>query len=203
MTQEKILENKKKILELLGKVKRDKMPKLIEWMCSNQCDFFVAPASTQFHLHVTGGLAQHSLNVYRALLRLSETFNMKLNEETMILTSILHDFCKIGLYKLHILKSGKVSPAKPYAVEDLFPVGHGEKSVIMIQNWIDLTEQEVLMIRWHYGMFDRSFNQYADKLWKVCPAAYMFFQADWMASLYYDDREDDQTWEHATPVMDY
>lgn len=197
----KILENKKEILGLLKSVKREGMDKLVEFLESPECDFFRAPASTQYHLHIRGGLAQHSLNVYHTFVRLIDLFNFKIDRDSVIVTALLHDFCKINLYKNNLLKSGKLSESKPYTTQDLFPAGHGEKSVIQIQNWIDLTESECLMIRWHYGTFDRAFNQYADRIFKLCPEAFLFFQADWMASLYVDDREDEQTWQHSTPIM--
>ena len=40
-------------------------------------DFFTAPASTKFHLHVEGGLCQHSLNVYNCLKKLITHFQIK------------------------------------------------------------------------------------------------------------------------------
>jgi hypothetical protein len=55
-------------------------------------------------------------------------------------------------------KGGKTG-AKPefrefYRVEEVFPYGHGEKSVFILQQYIKLTEEEALAIRWHMGGFD-------------------------------------------------
>jgi len=189
ISDEKILENKNEIIALLQQVERNGKDKLIDWLNSKECDFFIAPASSMHHLHVIGGLAQHSLNVYHTLQNLNELFNQNISEETMIVSALLHDFCKINLYKNNILKSGSISASKPFVTEDLFPSGHGEKSVMIAMNLIDLTEQEILMIRWHMGLYDRAFIQSANQVWKICPAAYLLFQADWMASLYVDDEE--------------
>lgn len=41
-----------------------------------------------------------------------------------------------------------------YQVKDEFPVGHGEKSVFLIQKFLQLTEEEVAAIRWHMCAFD-------------------------------------------------
>ena len=47
-----------------------------------------------------------------------------------------------------------------YTVDDLFPMGHAEKSVIVAQEFIKLTDIEVAMIRGHMGGFvsDPYFN---------------------------------------------
>lgn len=41
-----------------------------------------------------------------------------------------------------------------WKVVDQLPMGHGEKSVYMIQKFIDLTDIEALAIRWHLGAHD-------------------------------------------------
>ena len=40
---------------------------------------------------------------------------------------------------------------KTYQVDDQLPLGHGEKSVMIIQCYIRLSMQEVMAIRWHMG----------------------------------------------------
>lgn len=44
--------------------------------------------------------------------------------------------------------------AGSYSVNDQFPIGHGEKSVIVIQKFIQLEDFEALAIRWHMSAFD-------------------------------------------------
>lgn len=41
-----------------------------------------------------------------------------------------------------------------YKTEDRLPLGHGEKSVIILQSFIKLTRDEIVAIRWHMGSFD-------------------------------------------------
>ena len=41
-----------------------------------------------------------------------------------------------------------------YSVEDLFPYGHGEKSVFLIERFMKLHIEEAVAIRWHMGGFD-------------------------------------------------
>ena len=40
-------------------------------------------------------------------------------------------------------------PVMAYDIEDQFPAGHGEKSVILILRYIQLTDEEIMAIRWH------------------------------------------------------
>lgn len=39
-----------------------------------------------------------------------------------------------------------------YCIDDKLPLGHGEKSLSMLQDYIPLTNEEKLAIRWHMGM---------------------------------------------------
>ena len=41
-----------------------------------------------------------------------------------------------------------------WKVVDQLPLGHGEKSVYLIQKFMDLTDDEALAIRWHLGAHD-------------------------------------------------
>ena len=47
---------------------------------------------------------------------------------------------------------------KTYQVEDQLPLGHGEKSVMLVQCYIRLTMQEVMAIRWHMGFSEEKAN---------------------------------------------
>ncbi len=53
---------------------------------------------------------------------------------------------------------GEPMPELPvvYSIDDMFPYGHGEKSVSILQDYIKLTEEEKLAIRWHMGAWDLS-----------------------------------------------
>jgi len=43
-----------------------------------------------------------------------------------------------------------------YSIKDQLPLGHGEKSLSVLQGFIKLTEFEKLAIRWHMGAWDLS-----------------------------------------------
>ena len=129
--------------------------------------FFEAPASTVFHLNTPGGLLQHSLNVYDEAVVLAKgqaefrpAMAEKLKDDSLIIAALLHDVCKAEIYK-EALKWRKDAGNKwesytSYeAVYSEFPMGHGEKSVILLLcNGLSLYDDEMLAIRWHMGGFD-------------------------------------------------
>lgn len=99
----KIEANKKEIISILETVKRPGMDKLIEWLC--KYDYFTAPASTMYHSNYEGGLAQHSLNVYRVLKAKAEHYtDLNMPLESVIICGLLHtaDLEASYLYETHI-----------------------------------------------------------------------------------------------------
>ena len=119
--------------------------------------FFTAPASTKYHGSYSGGLFDHSLEVTKSLLELTEKLGLKWERpESPCIVGMYHDLCKCDLYKYDI-ETGKYI----YNDESILP-GHGDKSVIMLQRYfsIDLTDEEIACIRWHMGAFETD-----NKLW--------------------------------------
>ena len=124
--------------------------------------FFSAPASSNFHLNVEGGLLLHSNNVCREALVLREKqielmpeVESLLPVKSVIIAALLHDVCKAEIYKKALKKkkldSGKWVDYIGYDVDySAFPMGHGEKSVIRLLQWgLEMTDEEMLAIRWH------------------------------------------------------
>lgn len=186
MSSKIIAENSKRIIYLLTETKRDGIDSLIDWLKST--DFFTAPASTRMDYHGAheGGLAQHALNVYYAFEAKAGMYDLGVAQEERTIASICHDLCKVDTYHPNVLKSGNLSEAKPYAVEDALPLGHGEKSVAIVSRHIEMTANEALLIRWHMGPFDREWENYEAKVAQICPAVYAFQTADMEASKYMD-----------------
>jgi len=176
-------QNRRKILKLLGQIGRPGMDSLVEWLDSS--DYFTAPASTMFHGNYAGGLAAHSYAVYEEFSHKVDHYHLCVPEESRSLAGLLHDGCKIGFYKPNHLASGNISSSKPYKCEDIFPMGHGEKSVILAQRHIELTDQEALIIRWHMGDADPAWPDYVDKVNKQFPEVALFHDADKEVSLIY------------------
>ena len=80
-----------------------------------------------------------------------------------------------------------------YNSDVALPVGHGERSVILIQqNGFTLTLQEIAAIRWHMGAFDdavRGGSREMSEAFRKYPIAAALHIAD-MEATYFDERED-------------
>lgn len=151
------------------------MDNLMEFI--RKSDFYTAPASTRYHSCHEGGLLEHTLNVYD---RLVSKFNDELWKEkvdvgsdSLIIAALLHDLCKSYFYGTE-LKNKKVYSdngtksdsngrfdwvtVPSYTVDDKIPYGHGEKSVMMIEEYIKLKPMERYAIRWHMGFSEPKEN---------------------------------------------
>ena len=82
-------------------------------------------------------------------------------------SGLLHDICKSNFYTDSI-RNKKIDNKwvqEPYfAVDDMNPLGHGEKSVIIIQQFIKLNENELYAIRWHMMSYDDVTRGYTGNL---------------------------------------
>lgn len=147
---------KDQILLTLSSVDRVGIPNLMDYL--RRSDFFDAPASTKFHLSVPGGLAQHSWNVFQCLKGLDAKYSLGFHSNSIAICGLLHDMCKIGLYRREMKRArtpdGKWIDEEQWVHRDEYPLGHGEKSLSMIQEFIKLSKQEAMAIRWHMGPWD-------------------------------------------------
>lgn len=161
--------------QLLQSTKRDGIDSLIEFI--RKSDFYTAPASTRFHSCHEGGLLEHTLNVYDRLVESykDELWHDKINgkPENIIISALLHDLCKCYFYvteyknKKVYSETGAKSDSNGrfdwvsvpgFTVEDKIPYGHGEKSVMMIEEFIKLEPIERYAIRWHMGFTEPKEN---------------------------------------------
>lgn len=139
-------------------IAREGSDKLLEWL--ETTDFFTAPASTKFHCACEHGLLMHSVNVYKVLKE--KYYNSQEDSlESFTICSLLHDICKVQFYKVSKRNvknevTGAWEQVPFYQVEDMFPYGHGEKSVFLIERFMKLKTQEAMAIRWHMGGFDEA-----------------------------------------------
>lgn len=139
-------------------VKRHGAKELLDWLCKT--DFFTAPASTKYHCACTNGLVMHSLSVYDVLLE--KHFDEETDSlESFTICALLHDLCKAQFYKVSTRnvkneETGNWEKVPFYAVDDVFPYGHGEKSVFLIERFMKLRIEEAMAIRWHMGGFEDS-----------------------------------------------
>ena len=189
---------KNKIIEILKQTEKEGINNVIRYL-EHQSDYFTAPASTAFHGNYPGGLAEHSLNVYNvamkvkaAMVELNPELANRLSDESIAIVTLLHDICKTNIYKIE-KKNRKVNgvwvETDAYGVDySKFPLGHGEKSVIMLLSLgFPLTKDEMLAIRWHMTAWELPFQSAEAKAnlniaKEQCPLLTLLQAADGLAS---------------------
>jgi len=177
------------IKDRLLSIRRDGIDELVKYL-EEKTDYFTAPASTKFHSNFEGGLAEHSNNVVELFKEKNERFSLGLSDESIYIAGYAHDLCKCNIYHKGLkLKKDPVTNKwiayETYVTEDLVPLGHGEKSLAIIQQFIKLSLEESLMIRWHMGAYvgkdDLPNFRKATELYKSVSA---FYHADDEASAF-------------------
>lgn len=156
-------------INLLKSTEREGIDEVIEEL--DTLGFFEAPASARHHLNDDGGLLEHSLNVYYCSLKVRDMmaeFRPELKEEcpddSIIIAALLHDVCKSDIYKKATRRrKGKDGKPEYYTGYNLdysnFPLGHGEKSVIMLLRCgLAMSDYEIMAIRWHMTAWDLPFQ---------------------------------------------
>lgn len=183
---------KEEFLEILKSIQRDGIDKLINYL--ETTDFFEAPASSKFHSNFKEGLIQHSLSVYKILKKDLQDNNMNINEDTIKIVALLHDICKANYYKVDYRNTkneyGQWIKVPYYTVDDELPYGHGEKSVYILNNFIQLNRDEAMAIRWHMGGFDASVKGgdfSLSKAFTEYPLALMLHIADMKSTYLYEE----------------
>ena len=180
---------KEKFIELLRKTNREGIEKLIEFL--EKTDFYTAPASTRFHGAKENGLLEHSLKVYEILDKKVKDLGMEINEDTIIITALLHDICKVNFYKIDYRNAknekGEWEKVPYYTVDDTMPYGHGEKSVMMLMEYIKLTAEEKYAIRWHMGFTEpKEVYTTIGQAYQKYPLALLIHEADLEATYFFN-----------------
>ncbi len=188
---------KERFVEELKKTGRAGVDRVVAGL--EELGFFTAPASTRFHGSVPGGLLHHSLNVYGEAMVIRESqlkfrpeMADKLMPASVAIAALLHDVCKAEVYKevekFRKDKDGKWEKYTTYGVDySAMPLGHGEKSVIrLLRLGLELTDDEILAIRWHMHAFDMPSSNEASGCFTAagnkCPLLAVLIAADGLAS---------------------
>ena len=129
------------ICKLLKSTGRENMDKVLSYLETR--GFYDSPASVRHHNNFRGGLAKHSLEVYRAAMELNK--EAKLPESSVIICSLLHDVCKIDQY---VMQNGH-----PVRVDENCHKGHGRRSMFILKRGcsLPLNYDEEMAIWWHMG----------------------------------------------------
>lgn len=140
--------------------------------------YFKAPASISHHGNYDGGLFDHSWAVMEALENLTYRLDLKWErKESLYIVGLLHDLCKCNSYVYN-------EETDQWEYNNNITInGHGELSVILAQQFIQLTEEEILCIRWHMGAYDDKKNwNILGKAIEKCPNVLYTHTADMIAS---------------------
>ena len=182
---------KEEFINLLKGINRAGMENLLDFI--EKTDFYKAPASTKYHGSYEGGLLEHSMKVYEILKEKVKNSPIEINtsDDTLKIVALLHDICKVNFYKVDYRNAknqfGEWEKVPYYTIEDTIPYGHGEKSVMMITEYLKLTSEEKYAIRWHMG-FTEPKESYTTlgQAFKKYPLALLLHEADLEATYFFD-----------------
>lgn len=186
---------KQRFVEICASINRPGMDDLMAWL--ERSDFYTAPASSRFHGDYKGGLLEHSLNVYDKLTGyVSKYPELEISPETVAVVALFHDLTKVNYYSVSTKnvkddETGVWHKEPFYKTDDKLPLGHGEKSVIILQSFIKLTRDEIFAIRWHMGGFDNAVKGGdfgMGQAFELCPLAVMTHLADMEATYLVESR---------------
>ena len=186
---------KEKFIQIYNEnIKREGADKLLEYLLSSASDFFAAPASARFHSSYEGGLCEHSINVFNCLVGYLESphakndLGLSYSMESIAIVSLLHDLCKINVYKKGFRnvkdESGVWKRVDTFEYDDPMPYGHGEKSVYMISPFMKLTREEAFAIRYHMGYSSTEDPRNVASAFEMFPLAFALSVADSEATYY-------------------
>ena len=158
---EKLTTNRR--VELFESLMGDRVSKEFKkWLMEN--GFFTAPASTVYHGAYEGGLFDHSYQVAQVLWDMTDRLNLKWKrEESPYIVGMFHDLCKIDNYTTiedepgEIMMGTETVKGREVHFEynpNCILKGHGEKSVMLLSQFMTLTEEEILCIRFHMGAYE-------------------------------------------------
>ena len=147
--------------------------KLHDWLVFG--DFLTAPASTKYHGAYEGGLYEHSVTVTETLVGYTKDLQLEWQKErSPYIVGMFHDLCKIDEYTL--TDDGYKHN------EDVLLKGHGEKSVMLLSQFMTLTEEEIMCIRYHMGAYETENWKQFDLAIKKYPNVLYTHTADMYAS---------------------
>ena len=153
--------------------------------------FFNAPASTKYHGAYEGGLFDHSQAVFKRLFEITEHEGLEWQRrQSPFVVGMFHDLCKIDQYvtvltpnPLDEQTGNRHEPYKSFIHNNnLLIKGHGAKSIMLLSQFITLSEEEMLCIRYHMGAYETDDWNEFDKAIKKCPNVLWTHTADMLAS---------------------
>ena len=183
--QNKVIDDKKRQQMFLDAMKLKNGTPLIsvdmlDWLIGQ--GFFMKPAAIKHPGNCTGGLFDHSFEVMEDLVEMTEKFNIPWeNERSPYIVGMFHDLCKLDDYvdgnamDTVVMGTGSPISKNPKWIynPDKILKGHGEKSIILLSQFMTLTEEEIMCIRFHMGAYEtddwdayeKAIKKYESVLW--------------------------------------
>lgn len=149
------------------------------WLISE--GFTTAPASAGHHGNWKGGLYAHSQHMTYHLLAFDAVAGHPWkNPRSPYIVGMFHDLCKIDQYE-YKPKDEHNDCHWSYSNRAILK-GHGDKSVMLLSQFMTLTEEEVLCIRYHMGAYEQADWESFDKAIRKYPNVLYTHTADMLAS---------------------
>lgn len=210
LTTEKVEQNKKRYIELIKSitVPGANVDGFLSWL-ENKTDFFTAPASAKYHCDFAGGLCQHCLNVYDALVVLVNDHKFdsegvsryEYSEDSIKMVALLHDISKVNFYEIYMknvntgLKDDRGKdiwkPVPEYKVKDAeerFMLGNHEQNAEYIAHtFFPLSvEESSAILHHHAGLGWDSAQDDVPGIYNRYPLAALLHLADMVATYVYE-----------------
>lgn len=144
------------------------IPPFRKWLIEQ--GFFVKPAAIIHHGNYTGGLFDHSFEMMDILVDMTKRFDIQWKAaRSPWIVGMFHDLCKVDDYidenAEDVVVMGTGSPISKNPEWGKNPScilqGHGDKSVMMLSQFMTLTEEEIFCISFHMGAYETNrWNQY-------------------------------------------
>lgn len=150
-------------IELFDGLMKDKISsEFYDWLIQNK--FFTQAASTKYHGAYEGGLFDHSYEVTQVLLDMTQRLNLQWKRlESPYIIGMFHDLCKIDNYITVTDEPGEImmgtNNVKGREIHfeynpNCILTGHADKSIMLLSQFVNLTEEELLCIRFHMGAYE-------------------------------------------------
>lgn len=185
---------KQEFISLMQSTNRPGIGKMLDYL-ENKTDFYTAPASSKFHNNVEGGLLDHSLNVYHNFKGLLQLKDIPMEEDSIIICSLLHDLCKCNYYTKELRNKKVDNKWVQYEMwanvkQVKLPFPHSYRSIKLIKPNIQLKLLEELCIFYHMGPYGGEDYEYRNMLKQAneqYPQTLLFYIADLMSSYLDED----------------
>lgn len=132
------------------------------------------------------------LKDYLSRQRTKDVYGMEYTNESIALTALLHDVCKMNFYSVDYRNAkneqGVWEKVPYYTINDQLPYGHGEKSVYIVSGFMRLTREEAFAIRYHMGFSGIEDRNSIGKAFEMFPLAFALSVADMEATYFLESK---------------